>query len=115
MRKTMKCPQCSKEIADDDAFCPFCGANVKAGKDIIQPEVVNNGEAAKGNPSAFKHSSVLVLAILSIILGAIGLGIVGIILGAVALTLKPTRSEKTIAIVGIVLSACLSWVWFVWH
>jgi membrane protease YdiL (CAAX protease family) len=62
-----------------------------------------------------KRSPAWILALLSIIFGAIGSGLVGLILGIIALVEKPNENERTMAIVGIILSVALSWVWWVWR
>jgi uncharacterized membrane protein YvbJ len=113
----MKCPQCGKEIDDASKFCPYCGANLDGQHEVIKPEVVSSsteqGSAKKSSAGSSKHSPAWILALLSIIFGAIGSGVVGVILGIIALCEKPTEDEKTMAIVGIVVSAALSWVWWV--
>jgi hypothetical protein len=119
----MKCTACGKEIADGSKFCPYCGANLNDAKEVVKPEVVGNDDAKKADetkktdaavaPSGTaKHSPAWVLALLSIILGALGSGLVGLVLGIIALCEKPTENEKTMAIVGIIVSVCLGWIWW---
>jgi uncharacterized membrane protein YvbJ len=118
---TMKCTNCGKEIGDASKFCPYCGANLNDVKEVVKPEAVSgdgskqadsNKTSAPASTTSEKHSTAWTLALLSIILGAVGTGFVGLILGIIALCSKPNETEKTMAIVGIVISCCLGWVWW---
>lgn len=98
----MFCPHCSKEIKDDSKFCPYCGQKIdSAEKEHVTPEVVNSDGTGEKKP----HTPAWTLGLLSIIFGAVTFGTVGLVLGIIGLVKSTTQDEKTMNIIGIVVSA----------
>ena len=67
----MICPNCGREISENDAFCPFCG------RDVLNKNYVNFGSLADELLGLKKGvKSVKIFAILSIVLfGYLGLAL----------------------------------------
>jgi hypothetical protein len=119
----MFCPKCGKEVDDSVKFCPYCGTLVHPDdeKEHIKPEVVtgsdsgNEGEEIHADTAApaagnVQHTPAWTLGLLSIIFGAVSLGEVGLILGIIGLCKAKNSTERTMNIVGIVISVALGWI-----
>ena len=86
----MFCPKCGKDIRDDSAFCPFCGAQV--GIPVQQQQVRTNAVAIVGFLLAFLFSPV---------------GFICSIIGAVHAK-NCGGSGKGLAIAGVIVSVLIS-------
>ena len=86
----MFCPKCGKDIRDDSAFCPFCGAQV--GIPVQQRPVKTNVVAIIGFIFAFLFSPV---------------GFICSIIGA-AHAKNCGGSGKGLAIAGVIVSVLIS-------
>ena len=101
------CPQCGKEIDENEQACPYCGLQLNQssqGNPYQQPYPMQN-QQPQGS-SGLSIAS-MVLGILSLVFSCLGvgwiLGIIGLILGIVALFNK--NQGRGMAIAGITTSA----------
>ena len=118
----MFCPKCGKEVDDTAKYCPYCGALLHLEeKEHIKPEVVTAAgsseagaevkpDVSPSGESNVQHTPAWTLGLLSIVFGAVSVGEVGLILGIIGLCKAKTSTEKTMNIVGIVISVALGWI-----
>lgn len=98
----MYCKNCGKELLDNTQYCPYCGTKQDAAVEVTK---VKGPDAPNQDKNTNKTSTSKVLAILGIILGVCCFGVVGLILSIVGYANAKTKEDKTLCLVGIIVSA----------
>lgn len=98
----MYCKHCGKELLDNTQYCPYCGTKQERAVEVTK---VKGPDAPSEEKKADGASASKILAILGIILGVTCFGVVGLVLSIIGYTKAKTKEDKSICLVGIIVSA----------